>query len=451
MDLLKRFKECIIAHNLFSEKERLLIAVSGGLDSVVLCALCKQAGYDFEMAHCNFQLRANESDGDEALVNTLAAQYQVNVWVKKFDTEVYAANHKLNIQLAARELRYQWFEELLAADKNKPLQYLLTAHHANDNIETLLINFFKGTGINGLQAIEMKKAGLSKKTIRPLLFAKKEDLLLFAQKNNLVWREDASNATDKYTRNYFRNQIIPSIEKVFPQVEDNLINNISRFKDIETLYLQSINLAKKKLIEVKGNEWFIPVLKLQKTPAVSTVLYEIIKEIGFHSAQIPAVLKLLTAASGKYISSSSHRILRNRNWLIISPHDAYIAAPILVESADAVIEYAGNKLQFEWQPSVQKIKEDTNLAYINFAEIKFPLLLRKWKQGDYFYPLGMNKKKKLSRFFVDQKLSLLQKEKVWVIESDKKIIWVVGYRIDNRFKIKDATKEHLFITLTPAK
>ena len=466
MKLLKIFTDFIRQQNLFQPKDKLLLAVSGGVDSVVLCELCKQAGYDFTIAHCNFQLRGEESNRDENFVKELGKKYEVEVFVKKFDTEKFATENKLSIQVSARELRYAWFNELLAdlkvrskssGSKIPPwgsltrertkFRGLLTAHHANDNIETLLMNFFKGTGISGLHGILPKQENI----IRPLLFAKKEELSQFATENHLNFVEDSSNALDKYTRNYFRNRLIPDLQKVFPQVEDNLLNNMERFREIELLYNQSVQLEKKKLLEQKGNEIHIPVLKLLKTAALNTVVYEVIKDYGFTAHQINEVVDLLKSESGKYISSATHRIIKNRNWLIIAPNKTTEAENIFIEENDKHIIFQDGEINLELLPTTNHKPQTTNLtAQLNAAEIKFPLLLRKWKPGDYFYPLGMQKKKKLSRFFIDQKLSLTQKEKTWVIEMDKKIIWVVGLRIDDRFKITDSTKNILQITLTVA-
>lgn len=452
MNLLTAFQQYIKQQNLFQPKDKLLLAVSGGVDSVVLCELCKQAEYDFMIAHCNFQLRAEESERDEAFVQSLAQKYSVEVLVKKFDTGKYAEEKKLSIQVAARELRYNWFNEV-AADKN--VRYVLTAHHVNDNIETLLINFFKGTGINGLHGILPRQGNI----IRPLLFAKKEKLLEFATTNNLAFVEDSSNASDKYTRNYFRNRLIPDLKKVFPQVEDNLLHNIDRFREIELLYKQAVDLTKKKLLEPKANEVHIPVLKLLKTEPLNTMVYEIIKDFGFTAHQTEDTIALLKSDSGKYIQSSTHRIIKNRNWLIISPNQTATAGNILIEEKDKQVEFQDGKLNLELLPT-QNTKfihrsfseggpqTPNHIAQLNADEIRFPLLLRKWEKGDYFYPLGMQKKKKLSRFFIDQKLSLTQKEKTWVIEMDKKIIWVVGRRIDDRFKITDRTKIILQISLS---
>lgn len=456
MDFLKQFQQYIKQQNLFQPKDKLLLAVSGGVDSVVLCELCKQAGYHFTIAHCNFQLRGEESERDENFVKELGEKYNVEVLVKKFDTNKYAEENKLSIQVAARELRYDWFNELVTKMKSDlrlesskaPLcgvGGLLTAHHANDNIETLLMNFFKGTGINGLHGILPKQESI----IRPLLFAKKEELLEFATANNLTFVEDSSNASDKYTRNYFRNQLIPDLQKVYPQVADNLINNIERFSEVEILYQQSVNLSKKKLLELKGNEIHIPVLKLLQTSPLKTIVYEIIKDYGFTSHQTEEAIALLKSETGKYIQSSTHRILKNRNWLIIAPNQNVESQTILVEEKDKKVRFDQGEISVEMLAITNSKPQTTSyVAQLNAAEIKFPLLLRKWKQGDYFYPLGMQKKKKLSRFFTDQKLSLTQKEKTWVIELDKKIIWVVGLRIDDRFKITGSTKNILQFTLS---
>src|SRR5450759_42649 len=349
MNLLKKFTDFIKKENLFQPKDKLLLAVSGGVDSVVLCELCKLAGFDFVIAHCNFQLRGEESKRDEQFVRELTKKYNVEIFVKKFDTEKYAEENKLSIQVAARELRYGWFNQIVNGNagfiRHSPLtiHHILTAHHANDNIETLLINFFKGTGISGLRGILPKHGNI----IRPLLFAKKEELIEFAKENNLSYVEDSSNVSDKYTRNYFRNQLIPSVQKVFSQAEDNLLNNIQRFKDIETLYQQSIELHKKKLLEKKGEEIHIPVLKLFKSDPLPTIVYEIIKDFGFTSNQTEDVIKLLNSDSGKYVQSHTHKIIKNRNWLIITSSLTTVAENILIEEEDKVVEFLNGKLEMK--------------------------------------------------------------------------------------------------------
>lgn len=449
MTFLKKFIDYNKEQNLFQKNDRLLLAVSGGVDSVVLCELCKQANYHFQIAHCNFQLRGEESERDERFARSLAEKYEVEIFVKRFNTKEYAAQNKVSIQVAARELRYNWFEEVarseyqVAGRSNK--LWIVTAHHANDNIETLLMNFFKGTGIKGLQGILPRQGNI----IRPLLFAKKEEVLQFARENNLSFVEDSSNISDKYTRNYFRHQLIPALQKVFPQVQENLLNNIDRYREIEILYSQSVVLYKKKLLETKGNEVHIPVLKLLKVEPLKTVLYEIIKDYGFTAHQTEEVSSLLKSESGKYISSATHKIIKNRNWLIIAPINTLEASHILINENDKEIDFEDGKLRIKnYDLKMEKPPCSDFIATLDAANIRFPLLLRKWKQGDYFYPLGMRHKKKLSKFFIDQKLSVTDKEKVWVIESDKKVIWIVGKRIDDRFKITDKTKKILSIEFT---
>ena len=459
MNLLPRFKEFVSQHDLFQPKDKLLLAVSGGVDSVVLCELCKQSGYDFVIAHCNFRLRDKESERDKEFVGELAKKYGVEFFVKDFDTEKYAKENKLSIQEAARELRYEWFFTLIgnkqyAIGKNEessiadcPLliaNWLLTAHHADDNIETVLMNFFKGTGIAGLRGMLPKQNRIA----RPLLFARKEEILAFAKENDLKWVEDSSNESDKYSRNYLRHQLIPLVEKIYPEAINNLSDNLERFRDIEELYWQAIHQHKEKLLEKKGNEIHIPVLKLKKSMPLRTIVYEIIKEYGFTANQTEEVIHLLDADSGKYISSSSHRIIKNRNWLIIAPCEERQAGIILIEEGTRNLELGIGNLVVEVFPNSEfLIPNSSTIACLDADEIKFPLLLRKWRQADYFYPLGMKKKKKLSRFFIDQKLSKTDKEKAWVLEMNKKIVWVVGLRLDDRFKITGKTKNILRFTL----
>ncbi|HSZ85563.1 MAG TPA: tRNA lysidine(34) synthetase TilS [Puia sp.] len=453
--LPEKFTEFIAEQDLFQPKDKLLLAVSGGVDSVVLCELCYQSGFDFIIAHCNFQLRGEENERDENFVRGLAQKYDKEILVKKFDTKDYADEHKVSIQVAARELRYNWFKEIVDSwqltDDRHPtinyqplaINYILIAHHLNDNIETLLMNFFKGTGITGLHGILSKQ----RKIIRPLLFAKKEELKKFAEENDLKWVEDSSNESDKYSRNYLRHNIIPALTEIYPNLTDNLANNIDRFKEIEILYHQSIGQHKKDLLEKKGNEIHIPVLKLKKTVPLSTIVYEIIKDYNFSPQQVDEVVNLLDSESGKYIQSSTHRIIKNRKWIIIAPNDSSEAENIIIEGVGRWPLVAG-ELQIEKFPITNfKLQTENNIASVDADKISFPLLLRKWKQGDYFYPLGMRKKKKLARFFIDNKLSKTDKEKIWVLESTKKIAWIVGMRIDDRFKITPQTKNILNIEM----
>lgn len=449
MDLLQQFIQTIKSKNLFSPKDKLFLAVSGGVDSVVLCELCRQAGYYFVIAHCNFKLRDKESERDKGFVKELAKKYDVEFFVKDFETEKYAAENKLSIQEAARELRYTWFADLVRSRESGVVNQsiiLLTAHHLDDNIETVLMNFFRGTGLHGLIGIPEKASYIR----RPLLSFSKEELIAFAKENKLNWVEDSSNESSKYTRNFFRNELIPVIAKVYPQVKENLQDNINRFKEIERLYKLSVGEIKAKLCKKKGNEVHIPVKQVMKYNN-RAIIYEIISEYGFNERQVGEVIKLAGSESGKYIQSpdNSFRIIRHRHWFIISLIQSTEAENIIIEEGDKEITFSLGKFLIETTLNV-KPETSNNIASLDLKEITFPLLLRKWKQGDYFYPLGMKKKKKLARFFIDQKLSKIDKEKVWVIESNQRIIWVVGHRIDERVKLTDKTKNILQLHLIPS-
>jgi tRNA(Ile)-lysidine synthase len=467
MNLLQRFQQYIFDHHLFSKNDTLLLAVSGGVDSVVLCELCKQAGYQFIIAHCNFQLRAAESQRDAAFVEQLAQTYNVPFLKKEFDTAEYAERHKLSIQEAARELRYEWFAALLKPEAGSKMyetleprtsnqqpttgnrqpvtgNWLLTAHHLDDNVETMLMHFFRGTGIHGLRGMLPKQGPI----VRPLLFARKQELKQFATDHNLSWVEDSSNALDKYSRNYFRHQLIPLVQQIYPEAENNLAANLRRFAEMEVLYEQALETHKKRLLEFKGNEVHIPVLKLQKSEPLHSIVYEIIKDYGYSPAQVEEVIKLLASESGRYVRSATHRIIKNRRWLIIAPAESEQPQTLVIDAEENRIVFENGVLVLEQLKSKNvQPGNDATIACIDQSAVQFPLLLRKWKKGDYFYPLGLKKKKKLARFFIDQKLSMTDKEKVWVLESNKKILWVVGLRIDDRFKITGATKKVLQIKL----
>jgi tRNA(Ile)-lysidine synthase len=459
LNLLQQYKDFIKKENLFSSRDKLLLAVSGGVDSVVLCELCKQAGYDFLIVHCNFQLRGAESERDEEFVRKLGEKYKVEVKVKKFDTEKFAEKNKMSIQEAARLLRYEWFNELVESSEfgvrshelmtpdSRLRTFLLTAHHANDNAETVLMNFCRGTGLHGLTGIPVSYGNIK----RPLLIFTKDELMQFAKENKLEFVEDSSNLSSKYTRNLFRNEIIPAISKVYPQANENLNDNINRFKEIEKLYKIAVSDIKKKLVKEKRNEWHIPVKQLMGYNN-RALIYEIIADFGFNEKQIDEVIKLAESDSGKYIDSPTldYRIIRHRHWFIISPINSVESEIIIIEKGISNLEFGNGRLGIEVIPDAEfQIPNSTHIGCFDFKFIKFPLILRRCKTGDYFYPLGMKKKKKLSRFFIDQKLSKTEKEKTWVIEMDKKIIWVVGKRIDERFKVTEKTKNVIKIIYGP--
>jgi tRNA(Ile)-lysidine synthase len=441
MDLLTGLTAYIQKEQLFTRDQSLLLAVSGGADSVVMAHLFKQAGFNFSIAHCNFQLRGEESVRDENFVAGLATRLQVPFYQIRFDTAAYMDTHRVSIQVAARELRYAWLEETRCA---AGCDYIVTAHHMQDNVETVLMNLSKGTGIAGLHGILPKQA----KVLRPLLFTQKDTILAYAAQNDIPFVEDSSNITVKYTRNFFRHKVIPVIQEAYPGVVTNIAAGIERFREAEALYTEALEKHLKRLVLQQDNMFMIAVLKLKKTVPLQTIAWEIFRQYGCNPAQLPQVLELLDSSSGKFVETSSHRIIRDRQWLLVTPLAETEAALIVIEKDRSHITAPNGTLRLKTsaRKDTTVIPSAANIACLDKASLQYPLILRKWKQGDYFYPLGMRKKKKLSRFFIDQKLSLPQKENVWVLESAKRVVWIVGLRIDDRFKITSQTKELLTIT-----
>ncbi len=443
MELITQFERNLKTFGVSSGSPKVLLAVSGGMDSVVLTELSQRAGLSFAIAHCNFQLRGDESKRDEFFVKSLAEKYRADFYVSRFETNNFAVENKLSIQEAARKLRYNFFQKLV---EEKNFQCTLMAHHADDQVETILLNFFRGTGLEGLIGMPVVNKDQAK-TLRPMLNIRREEIAAFAEKNNLHWVEDSSNDESKYTRNFFRNELLPQLKNIFPQVKESVLANAQRLQQTKFLYQTLTDDLIKKISVEKGNELHIPVRKLQQYEKTS-LLYEIIKRYGFGEKQVSQVNKLLTAETGKYLSNGNYQIIKHRLWVIISPVNAS-AGTVLVKDEQSVVKFDGRELH-STSINVQDfhLNKSSGIAQVDAGEVKWPLILRKWRQGDYFYPLGMKKKKKLSRFFIDQKLSKSDKENVWVIESNRKILWVVGYRIDERFKITEKTKQVLSLTVS---
>ena len=430
----------------------LLLAISGGIDSVVLAQLIARSGFKFEMAHMNFQLRGAESERDELFVRKLAQQLEVKLHVQRVDTNIFATEHKLSVQEAARELRYQWFAELrtdiltAAAHENKKHSgcWILTAHQADDNIETLLLHLFRGTGLEGLSGIQpvRKKEAL----IRPLLPFYKKELAAYAVEQELTFVEDSSNATDHYTRNKLRQHLMPVLQELFPEVAKQLTGNIDRFREGLQIYRTAVQQQIDRITIRQGEELHIPIQSWKQLNPLSTFTWEIIHPFGFHAAQIPEIIKLLEAETGKFCQSATHRIIRNRKHLVIAPLSDQLPSVISIAENDQTILFSGGTIE-QTTIAYERIPMDTpaNEIYISTAELKYPLLLRKWQQGDYFYPLGLNKKKKISKFLIDLKLSITDKEKVFVLTSQDKIVWVVGLRLDHRFRLQASSGEALHL------
>lgn len=441
MQLLSVFKNNIKNRTLFDIESKVLLAVSGGVDSMVMADLFKSSGYKFAVAHCNFQLRGEDADKDELLVESWCNINKVEYYYTKFDTEQKCKEWKKGIQETARILRYGWLESIR---EQIDAAYIATAHHANDNVETLLINLFKGTGISGLHGINPK----SNSVIRPLLFAKKEDLLQYASKHNVEFRDDSSNATDKYLRNAIRLNVIPEVEKVIPTVVDNLTDTIGRLSEVEIIYNAAILKEKKKLIEKRGADYYIPIRKLLKRQALNTICYELCKPFGFTSAQVPQIIALCFSETGHYIDSPTNRIIKDRQFLIITDITPKNSDLIVIESLPYNVDVNNHSISIA-ETANTDINTSIDTACLDMAKIEFPLKLRTWRLGDYFYPLGMGmKKKKLSKYFKDQKIPLHEKDNIWILESNKRIVWVVGHRMDERFKITAGTTHVLEARIT---
>jgi tRNA(Ile)-lysidine synthase len=448
MDLPGRFLAFINKEKLFRKTDRLLLAVSGGLDSTVLCHLCYKSGFNFQIAHCNFLLRGEESFRDENFVKGLSEKYHAPFHLRRFDTKAYAEEQKLAIQVAARQLRYSFFSELtggawggIPADPALQVaDLLLTAHHGDDNVETVLMNLFKGTGISGLRGILPRKEDI----VRPLLFARRAELLEFAQAENLDWVEDSSNSSQKYTRNRLRNETLPLLEAVYPAVSENVLDTINRLREVELIYKERIDQLRRKLVKEVGKEIRIPVLALKNLPAAGTLLYEISRDYGFTALQSNEMLALLDAETGKYVGSPTHRMIRHRNLLILTPVSAEESGIQVIDSIGEEVHLVNGRLRLSHcLPAA--VSTDQKSGFFDADKVVFPLILRKRKQGDHFYPLGMRKKKKVSRFLSDLKLPAHEKDACWLLEMDKKIIWVAGMRIDDRYKVTPQTKQVLRI------
>lgn len=440
--LLQRFIEFNRNKRMAGPKKRVLLAVSGGKDSVVMCNLFSKAEWPFSMAHCNFQLRGEESDADEVFVKTLGKQYGVEVFVRRFDTKTYAEQKKVSIQIAARELRYAWFEELRNAHQ---FRLIATAHHLNDNIETILFNLVKGSGIRGFRGIPVRQG----KIIRPLLFASQEDIQQYAKVYHLNFREDSSNAADKYTRNKIRHHIIPLLKEINPSLEKTLGEKVELFTELEELYESTIRKQSKQLFLKRGNDIYIPLLLLKKTRNNGSVLFEYLKDFDFTPEQIEDIIASADSPPGAQFLTSKARIIKDRRFLIMTSLEENEQAIQWINEVDTEINI-GDKKIFITPSLLAEEKKDfhlsgkKNIALIDSAKLEFPLTVRRWKAGDYFYPFGMKlKKKKVKKFLTDEKVPLHEKEKVWVVESNQKIVWVVGYRIDERFKITDNTTKAL--------
>lgn len=417
--------------------KKILVAVSAGLDSVVLLDLLVNAGCRVGIAHANFQLRGEESDQDEAFVIQLSAKYQVPVFIKRFETKNYATENGISIQMAARELRYDWFYQLL---ETKSYDCLATAHHLNDSIETILLNITRGTGLSGLIGIQQAKG----KILRPLAHFSREQIETHARASNLQWREDSSNSTDDYTRNFIRHRVIPKLKDINPSLEDTFNRNILRWSAARELMDLGIGKIKQEYRQDENGQ--VKILKSLFTrfqqPAI---LWELIKEFGFTMDDCDKMVSALDGLSGKRFLSSEFQLVIDREQLIITPLPVrWNDVQIQEDQEQALLGSWVLSLSTEENWSIQP---ESFMALIDRDKLVYPLVWRLWREGDYFFPLGMDNKKKISDFLIDSKIAVSDKDHVTVVESAGQIIWVAGYRIDNRFKITNTTKSAVIFRL----
>ncbi len=433
--MLDKFRNFILKERLFDEKDKILLAVSGGLDSVAMTHLFKSAGFEFGIAHCNFKLRGTASDEDEIFVKQLAKNLNVKFHHTSFETEKIAEDLKISIQVAARDLRYSWFKKI---QKQFNYKAIATAHHQNDSIETVLYNFTKGCGIRGLHGIHPKKGAI----IRPLLFAGRNEIEQFVELENIAYREDASNASVKYMRNKIRHEVIPVLNSVNPSFEKTAIETIKRLNETEAIFNWAIEQFRNEVMEVRGNLIYIN-FDLLPEQGKATVLYELIKPFGFNEDQCRQILFDNHAQSGASFHTENYRLTIDRSYFVIDKIEEAELDCFLVTLETRQVEVSDKTFAFNTlDSSPSPVSKEKHIAELDFDKLHFPLKLRKWQAGDFFQPLGMEgKKQKLQDFFTHQKLSIPQKEKVWILESQGKICWVAGLRIDERFKITDQTKK----------
>ena len=435
--VLKKFKNHINKELSFLKGSRLLIAISGGLDSVVLSYLCHEIKLDFALVHCNFNLRDEESDGDEAFVLQLGDNFNKEVFIESFDTKNYATDHKLSIQMAARELRYDFFDELR---EQLDFDYILTAHHADDNLETFLINLSRGTGLEGLTGIPEQNNTI----IRPLIPFDRASLEAYALKNKIIWREDSSNDETKYLRNKLRHDVIPKLKEINPLLLQNFARTQAYLRDSKEIVDDRIDAISNDVITTLSEDHiYFNIEKLLELNNPKAYLYELLKDYGF--TEWNDAYNLLEAQSGKQIFSATHRLLKDRESLILTEVTSEINFKIDISENESQVKTPLGELCFDTVDAVYG--KHTNTIFVDKDLLKFPLEVRTWKKGDYFYPFGMQGSKKLSKFFKDEKWSLVDKENCLLLCSGDEIVWIINYRADNRFRVTRRTKHILKIKL----
>jgi tRNA(Ile)-lysidine synthase len=438
--MIERFHEYIKAKNLIGDQEKILLAVSGGIDSMTMLDLFIQSDYQIAVAHCNFQLRANESEQDQVFVEKFCKKHHIRFFTKRFETHKVSDDLKISIQMAARNLRYDWFNELL---QTEGFQKIAVAHNLNDLCETFFINLSRGTGIRGLSGIK----AISGSTIRPLLFASRSEIESYVNQKSISYREDSSNRETKYLRNKIRHEIIPVFLSINPSFLESMESTTNIINEAETAYNQHLLKLSESLLHQTDDLIFVNKQKLISLEITSALLYDILLPFNFSYDTINRLLSHVNSKPGLVFYSSTHKIVCDRDDFIIQAlrkdeqPDEYV-----ITSNDEIVEYPV-KLKFINKQTGKEliIRKKQNVATFDSEKVKFPLTIRKWRKGDYFYPYGMNGRKKLSDFFTDHKFSLIDKEKCWILCCGEDIIWIINHRTDNRYCITRETKNILEI------
>ena len=432
---VKQFTDFIEQNSLFTRGGRVLAAVSGGMDSVVMAHLLKAAGFNFSIAHCNFQLRGHEALADQEFCHQLSQQLRVQFHTISFDTKKYAADNKISIQMAARELRYQWFEQL---GQQCGYDVIALAHHQNDAIETILLNLTRGTGIAGLHGILPKNGNL----VRPMLFLNRDEIQAVITKNGLSYVEDSSNASTKYARNKLRHEVIPKLKELNPGLEKTFENNLRHFRDMETLLELRLADLKQELFIYNGDEIHLLISALKKLEPKRLLLFKLLQPYGFNQTTVDDVMASLDKHSGRTFESGNFMLVLDRDKLILSKKNNHQPEPILINEGDREVNYGHYKVNLLHDDSALIIKSNPLAAAIDTSLLIYPLTIRSWQQGDQFYPLGMKTRKKLSDFFIQQKIPLHEKSAIPIlINGNGDIMWIAGHRLSEHYKVHDNTKK----------
>lgn len=433
--MLQTIRTYIEKNNLLSEDDKVLVGLSGGADSVALLAILVRLKYKCIALHCNFHLRGEESDRDKAFAEKVAADLGIPFYSTDFDTERYATENHLSIEMAARELRYEWFE---SKRQELKAQAVVIAHHKDDSVETLLINMLRGAGIRGMGGIRPRNGYI----VRPLLPISREDILDWLAREKYSFVTDSTNLSDIYTRNFIRLRVLPLLEKINPAAKNTIARTAEHLSEVETIYLEVIKDAKEKVIQ-ENERLFIP--RLLNYPSPQTILYELLKPYGFNRVVAQEIFQSLTKTSGKTFYSSNYRLIKDRDYLLLTPIVKEELPDSFIISSEEDIHHLPIELSFDEIVLTTEIliQKDRQIAYFDKDKITFPLELRRWREGDWFIPFGMNGKKKLSDYFTDHKFSRFQKEEAWLLCSANDILWIIGERTDNRFRVDSTTKQVL--------